>query len=158
MRRPTALVRKPLTLDEYFAGRMISDPLCLYDFTLETDGAVAAVVTARIGLSTAVLLGPLRVNAAALAKQALSLHALSGGRLTLGIGLGARGDDYELAGVAGHRGKELEAMLARIKELWEGDVVGPAPCVGADNDFVFRDLVGLSEAEYASYRQQGVFD
>jgi crotonobetainyl-CoA:carnitine CoA-transferase CaiB-like acyl-CoA transferase len=39
-----------------------------------------------------------------------------------------------------------------------GDVVGPAPCVGADNDFVFRDLVGLSEAEYASYRQQGVFD
>jgi crotonobetainyl-CoA:carnitine CoA-transferase CaiB-like acyl-CoA transferase len=39
-----------------------------------------------------------------------------------------------------------------------GDVVGPAPCVGADNDFVFRDLVGLSEAEYASYRRQGVFD
>jgi crotonobetainyl-CoA:carnitine CoA-transferase CaiB-like acyl-CoA transferase len=39
-----------------------------------------------------------------------------------------------------------------------GDVVGPAPCVGADNDFVFRDLVGLSEAEYESYRRQGVFD
>ena len=29
-----------------------------------------------------------------------------------------------------------------------GDIIGPAPCVGADNDFVFRDLVGLSEAEY----------
>jgi benzylsuccinate CoA-transferase BbsF subunit len=39
-----------------------------------------------------------------------------------------------------------------------GDIVGPAPCVGADNDFVFRDLIGLSEAEYESYRQQGVFD
>jgi benzylsuccinate CoA-transferase BbsF subunit len=39
-----------------------------------------------------------------------------------------------------------------------GDIVGPAPCVGADNAFVFRDLVGLSEAEYESYRQQGVFD
>jgi len=45
VRRPTALVRKPLTLDEYFDARMISDPLCLFDFTLETDGAVAAVVT-----------------------------------------------------------------------------------------------------------------
>ena len=39
-----------------------------------------------------------------------------------------------------------------------GDIVGPAPCVGADNDFVFRELIGLSESEYDSYRQQGVFD
>src|SRR6266446_3470775 len=39
-----------------------------------------------------------------------------------------------------------------------GDIVGPAPCVGADNDFVFRDLIGLTEAEYDSYRRQGVFD
>jgi crotonobetainyl-CoA:carnitine CoA-transferase CaiB-like acyl-CoA transferase len=39
-----------------------------------------------------------------------------------------------------------------------GDIVGPAPCVGADNDFVFRDLIGLTEAEYDSYRKQGVFD
>ena len=39
-----------------------------------------------------------------------------------------------------------------------GDIVGPAPCVGADNDFVFRELIGLSELEYDSYRQQGVFD
>jgi len=39
-----------------------------------------------------------------------------------------------------------------------GDIVGPAPCVGADNDFVFRNLVGLSEAEHEAYRQQGVFD
>ena len=38
-----------------------------------------------------------------------------------------------------------------------GDIIGPAPCVGADNDFVFRDLVGLTEAEYDSYRSQGVF-
>jgi alkanesulfonate monooxygenase SsuD/methylene tetrahydromethanopterin reductase-like flavin-dependent oxidoreductase (luciferase family) len=50
--------------------------------------AGAAAVTERIGLCTSVLLGPLRENAAELAKQALSVHALSGGRLTLGIGLG----------------------------------------------------------------------
>ena len=45
IRRPTALRRDPLTLDEYFNARMIADPLCLYDFTMESDGAVAAVVT-----------------------------------------------------------------------------------------------------------------
>jgi benzylsuccinate CoA-transferase BbsF subunit len=39
-----------------------------------------------------------------------------------------------------------------------GDIVGPAPCVGADNDFVFRDLIGLSEAEYHGYQESGVFD
>ena len=37
--------RTPLTLDEYFGARMISDPLCLYDFCLECDGAVAVVTT-----------------------------------------------------------------------------------------------------------------
>jgi benzylsuccinate CoA-transferase BbsF subunit len=39
-----------------------------------------------------------------------------------------------------------------------GDIVAAAPCVGADNDFVFRDLVGLTEADYQTYRQRGVFD
>ena len=53
--------------------------------------AAAAAVTERIGLCTSVLLGPLRPNAAELAKQALSLNALSGGRFTVGIGLGAGG-------------------------------------------------------------------
>nr|WP_239474909.1 thiolase [Sphingomonas sp. BT552] len=42
---PTALMQKPLTRDEYFAAPMISDPHCLYDFCLETDGAVAVIVT-----------------------------------------------------------------------------------------------------------------
>jgi acetyl-CoA acetyltransferase len=46
VRRETALMREPLTLDEYFSARMIADPLCLYDFCLECDGAVAVVVTA----------------------------------------------------------------------------------------------------------------
>ena len=45
IRRPTAIRTDPLTLDEYFNARMISDPLCLFDYTMETDGAVAAVVT-----------------------------------------------------------------------------------------------------------------
>lgn len=89
--------------------------------------AAAAAVTDRIGLCTSVLLGPLRANAAVLAKHALSVHALSGGRLTLGIGIGARDDDYELAGVElEHRGDALDAMLTRIKELWAGEEMGPS--------------------------------
>ncbi len=45
IRRPTSLMREPLTLAEYMSARMIAEPLCLYDFCLETDGAVAVITT-----------------------------------------------------------------------------------------------------------------
>jgi alkanesulfonate monooxygenase SsuD/methylene tetrahydromethanopterin reductase-like flavin-dependent oxidoreductase (luciferase family) len=89
--------------------------------------AAAAAVTERIGLCTSVLLGPLRTNPTELAKQSLSLNAISGGRFTLGIGLGAREDDYEASGVElSGRGRGLDAALERIKEVWSGSEIGPS--------------------------------
>ena len=88
--------------------------------------AAAAAVTERIGLCTSVLLGPLRMNAVELAKQALSVQALSGGRFTLGIGLGGRDDDYEASGIElSGRGRRLDEMLERIKEVWSEGQIGP---------------------------------
>lgn len=88
--------------------------------------AAAAAVTERIGLSTTVLLAPLRTNTVELAKQARSVNALSEGRLTLGIGLGARDDDYDASGVELRgRGKRLDAMLEEMREIWAADEVGP---------------------------------
>jgi acetyl-CoA acetyltransferase len=43
--RPQALRRRLLTLEEYLEAPMLADPLCRLDFCLETDGAVAFVVT-----------------------------------------------------------------------------------------------------------------
>ncbi len=45
IRRPKSLQKQSLTIDEYFDARMISDPLCLYDYTMECDGAVAVITT-----------------------------------------------------------------------------------------------------------------
>jgi len=99
--------------------------------------AAAAVVTERIGLATTVLLGPLRRNPVALAKQVATIHKLSDGRMTLGIGLGGREDDYEVTGLEmGSRGRELDEMLERMEEIWEGEEVGP------DHDSPPRVLVG----------------
>ena len=44
-RRQTSIMRDELTLDGYFDARMVAEPLCLFDFCLECDGAVAVVTT-----------------------------------------------------------------------------------------------------------------
>jgi acetyl-CoA acetyltransferase len=44
-RNPNAMMyERPLTRDEYMEARWISEPLCLFDNCLETDGALACVV------------------------------------------------------------------------------------------------------------------
>jgi acetyl-CoA acetyltransferase len=45
-RNPAAMMyEKPLTVEQYLEGRWISEPLCLYDNCLESDGAGAVVIT-----------------------------------------------------------------------------------------------------------------
>ena len=46
MLNPRALVREPLTLDEYMSARMISTPLCLYDCDRYTDASTVLIVSA----------------------------------------------------------------------------------------------------------------
>ena len=60
--------------------------------------AAAAAVTERIPLVTDILIAPLRTNTALLAKQAATIDHLSGGRLTLGLAVGGREDDFTIAG------------------------------------------------------------
>jgi acetyl-CoA acetyltransferase len=42
---PNAIMRKPLTVEEYMASRLISEPLRLFDYCLVNDGGVAMVLT-----------------------------------------------------------------------------------------------------------------
>ena len=44
-RSPRAMMRTPITMDDYLESRMIVEPLCLFDCCLETDAAIAVVVT-----------------------------------------------------------------------------------------------------------------
>ena len=72
----------------------------------------AAAMTERIGLMTSVLLLPLRQNTALLAKQAATLHVLSAGRVTLGVGLGSRDDDFSASRVPMKgRGRRADGCL-----------------------------------------------
>ena len=82
--------------------------------------AAAAPLTSRVRLATMVAIGPLR-NTALLAKQASSIDALSGGRLTLGLAIGARLDDFDAVGVP-HRGRGelLSEQLGYMKTGGDG--------------------------------------
>jgi alkanesulfonate monooxygenase SsuD/methylene tetrahydromethanopterin reductase-like flavin-dependent oxidoreductase (luciferase family) len=88
--------------------------------------AAAAAATTRVRLATMIAIGPLRATAL-LAKQAASVHALSGGRLTLGLAIGARVEDYEAAGVERRgRGRKLSEQLAYLRGGVDEDRVGPS--------------------------------
>lgn len=74
-----------------------------------------AAVTSRIQLATMIAIGPLHSHAV-LAKQAAGLGVLSDGRFTLGLGIGARHDDYAEAGVDHRtRGARLSEQLAYLR-------------------------------------------
>src|SRR6266487_271861 len=117
-----------------FSSLTILDRLIFPNYEALITLAAVAGATQRIRLMTTVLLAPLR-NTVLLAKQAASLDALSGGRLTLGLGIGAREDDYLATSVLFKtRGKRFEEQLSTMKHIWSGQSlsdkirpIGPKP-------------------------------
>jgi probable F420-dependent oxidoreductase len=77
--------------------------------------------TERVGLGTSILLVPLH-NPMLLAKDVATLQELSGGRFTLGVGMGWHRDEYEFIGVpfAG-RGRRGDEAIRVMRALWNGE-------------------------------------
>ena len=96
--------------------------------------AMAAGATQRVRLMTSVVIGPTR-ETTLLARQAATIDVLSGGRLTLGVGIGVRENDYLATGFDFHRrGRRAEEQLPILRRLWSGaamsdqiGAIGPRP-------------------------------
>ena len=120
--------------------------------------AAAAAVTERVRLATMAVIAPLR-STGVLAKEAATIDALSGGRLTLGLAVGARTEDFDAAGVphAG-RGARFEEQLAELRDLWEG---GPGPkaspelLVGGASDAAFARMARYGDGYVHSGARPG---
>jgi len=104
-------------------------------WTWEPLAALAAVasITQRARLMTSALLLPPRPEGL-VAKQAAVVDQISGGRLDLGVALGARPVDFDtLGGPFEGRGARFDRQLQRLGELWAGasagddDISGPPP-------------------------------
>jgi alkanesulfonate monooxygenase SsuD/methylene tetrahydromethanopterin reductase-like flavin-dependent oxidoreductase (luciferase family) len=82
--------------------------------------ALAAGATTDLALVTNVLLAPL-YPPAILAKQLETLALAAGDRLTVGLAVGARADDYLAAGVDfDRRGRLLDEEVTAMREAWRG--------------------------------------
>jgi alkanesulfonate monooxygenase SsuD/methylene tetrahydromethanopterin reductase-like flavin-dependent oxidoreductase (luciferase family) len=93
--------------------------------------AAAAAVTTRVRLTTAILIGPYRGNGTLLAKQLATVDSISGGRLTVGVAVGSRPDDYAATGTDFEgRGAAFDAQLAEMRAVWDGASRGTAGRVG----------------------------
>jgi alkanesulfonate monooxygenase SsuD/methylene tetrahydromethanopterin reductase-like flavin-dependent oxidoreductase (luciferase family) len=120
------MARARLLEDLGFDGIWIGDTVGRWDFagldTLEWLVA-AACGTSRIELGTAVLQMPLR-SPVELAQRLMTLHALSGGRFTAGMGSGSTPKDFEAVGVPFEdRFRLLRDGAAIIKRLLNGETV-----------------------------------
>jgi acetyl-CoA acetyltransferase len=71
MLNPRALVREPLTMDEYLSARMISSPLCLFDCDRYTDASTVLIVSAGDAVDE-VSCTPIRIAATAGTVERLS--------------------------------------------------------------------------------------
>ena len=106
-----------------FATLGTIDRLVYPNYDTITALAAAAGATSRIGLFTDILLAPI-YPPVWLAKATGSLHAISGGRLTLGLGVGGRADDFAAAERPyDERGRLMDETLELLHRAWAGEPV-----------------------------------
>jgi alkanesulfonate monooxygenase SsuD/methylene tetrahydromethanopterin reductase-like flavin-dependent oxidoreductase (luciferase family) len=129
-----------------FSSLGVVDRLVYDSYEPLTTLAAVAAVTHRVRLVTTIVIGLLH-NTVMLAKVAATLDALSGGRLVLGLAVGARKEDFDAAGIDYHlRGKRLAEQLVTLRSLWEDGSLGPQ---AARRDGPALLLGGLSDSGFA---------
>ena len=90
--------------------------------------AAAAALTERVRLWTTVVVLPAH-PAVQVAKDLASVDRLSGGRLTVGVGVGGREHDYRAVGSPfTRRWQRMDDAVAAMRSVWAGD----PPFPGAD--------------------------
>jgi probable F420-dependent oxidoreductase len=78
----------------------------------------AAAVTSAIGIGIAVIVLPAR-NAPVLARELATIDRLSGGRLTVGVGVGRKEPTAAGLGLpTGHRARRLQESVEVLRALW----------------------------------------
>lgn len=125
--------------------------------------AAAAAVTERIGIMPSLYVLPMH-SAVWVAKQAATLDLISGGRVTVTVGVGGRPHDYrcmerEMVGVH----TRMDEQIERIRATWRGELpfegteaVGPTP-VQPGGPPILAGVMGPKATKRAARWADGVF-
>ncbi|HEY4019978.1 MAG TPA: LLM class flavin-dependent oxidoreductase [Pseudonocardiaceae bacterium] len=166
-----------------FAGLGVIDRLVYDNYDSLVSLAAAAAVTERIRLTSTVLLASYRGSGTVLAKQLASIDRLSGGRLVVGLSVGDRADDFEVAGAEfRRRGRLLDGVVRELESVWSAKDIGPAPqpggppllfgghspaamrraaehgigwIAGGSSGSTYRDLLGTARQKWADANRTG---
>jgi len=105
-----AIMRKPMTMDDYLAARMISEPLCLFDCDVPMDGSIAVIVS-HIDAAKDLRHPPLRIEA---------MSAALSGRASWDQYEDLTGMAASDAGAALWRRTDLKPKDVDVAELYDG--------------------------------------
>ncbi len=111
-------------------GERIIGPTCEMRVLL----AAAAAVTERVRIVPSLYVLPMH-DAVWAAKEVATLDVVSGGRVTLTVGVGGREHDYRAVGANfSNRYQRMDDQVAQMREIWAGqppfegcDEIGPRP-------------------------------
>ncbi len=99
---PLAVLRTPLTLDDYYAARMIREPFCMLDMDIPVDGAEAFVLTTV-------------ERARTMPHPPVLIHAAS-------VGMIDRNDEDQLPSLARHGQHVVVEALKAKSDIWLDDI------------------------------------
>lgn len=119
--------------DGPFASVSVGERIAYPNHELVATLAFAAAATERVRIVSTVAVLPSHV-AVRFAKQMATIDVLSGGRLTVGVGVGGRDQDYEAVGAPFERRfARLDEQVATLREVWQGKtVVDGLPPIGPE--------------------------
>jgi alkanesulfonate monooxygenase SsuD/methylene tetrahydromethanopterin reductase-like flavin-dependent oxidoreductase (luciferase family) len=120
--------------DGPFSSVSVGERIAFPSHELVTTLAFAAAATERVRILPTVAVLPTH-ETIRFAKQMATVDVLSGGRLTVGVGVGGREDDYRATSAAfPGRFARLDEQVALMRRVWRGEVVvdglppvGPEP-------------------------------
>jgi alkanesulfonate monooxygenase SsuD/methylene tetrahydromethanopterin reductase-like flavin-dependent oxidoreductase (luciferase family) len=117
-----------------FTSISVGERIAYPSHELVTTLAFAAAATERVRIVSTVAVLPIH-DPVRFAKQMATIDVLSGGRLTVGVGVGGREQDYQALGFPFERRfARLDEQVAVMQQVWRGETVveglpsvGPAP-------------------------------
>lgn len=120
--------------DGPYSTLALGERIAYPNLELFTTLAAAAAATERVRLMATIVVLPAH-PAIEVAKMAATIDVISGGRFTLGVGIGGRDEDYRALGAPfERRHQRLDEQVAAMRRVWAGEepmadmhAVGPAP-------------------------------